>query len=586
MSTRTFLEIEAKFAVAEQATVPDLTRLTGVSAITETRTHNLSAIYYDTEDLRLTRAKITLRRRSGGKDDGWHLKLPGTDARLEVHAPLEEPVDGQFRVPEDLQEQVRSLIRTAPLLPIAQVDNQRAESVLATEDGSPVAEFCDDHVTAWSLLPGGEQTSWREWEIELAGELPGTRAGEKLMQAATPLLIGAGARVSSSPSKLVAALGESLATAPLPLSHAEADLEEDSPATAVIEALKLNRDKLLEYDPKVRRDEWDSVHQMRVATRELRSHLETFEGILGGAGLQHIESELKLLAQVLGAARDAEVVEERFLYLLDSEDSDVLDETTREHLREDMGTEYRKAHRRVVATLNSGRYLELLDAIDHLLAHPPVLGAGGEVIEDAPGDEAGVEAGVAEEGEVPATPTEAPEVAAEEPLVDDEDGKAEPEAQPDLALAPVEDVEEILSRHLDEAYAKLMKRHRRALRHWDNRELTLHQREEYFHDMRKSAKKLRYAAEAVGAATDLKTKRLYKACKQMQSILGDFQDSVTSRDRLLKMAEQARRRGEDTFGYGLLYQRERYLGLEALDDYSDAVKKITAAYERLTRKRK
>ncbi|AGF72989.1 CYTH and CHAD domain-containing protein [Corynebacterium halotolerans] len=604
MSTRTFLEIEAKFAVAEQATVPDLTHVTGVSAIAVTRTHHLSAIYYDTEDLRLTRSRITLRRRSGGKDDGWHLKLPGTSARLEVQAPLGEPVDGQFQVPEDLQEQVRSLVRTAPLVPIAQVDNERSESVLAAEDGSPVAEFCDDHVTAWSLLPGGDQTSWREWEIELAGELPGTEAGGALMQSATPLLIGAGARVSSSPSKLVAALGESLAAAPLPLFQVEADLEEDSPAAAVIEALKLNRDKLLEYDPKVRRDEWDSVHQMRVATRELRSHLETFDGVLGGAELKHIESELKLLAQVLGAARDAEVVEERFLSLLDSEDSDVLDETTREHLREDMGTEYRKAHRRVVATLNSGRYLELLDAIDRLLAHPPVLGAGGEVIEDAPGEETGVGAGVSgdevsatpteapevaagETGgdEVSATPTEAPEVAAGEPLVGDEDAD-EPEAEPEEEPAPVEDVEEILSRHLDEAYAKLMKRHRRAVRHRDNRELTLHQREEYFHDMRKSAKKLRYAAEAVGAATDLKTKRLYKACKQMQSILGDFQDSVTSRDRLVKMAEQARRRGEDTFGYGLLYQRERYIGLDALDDYSDAVEKITAAYERLTRKRK
>ncbi len=147
-------------------------------------------------------------------------------------------------------------------------------------------------------------------------------------------------------------------------------------------------------------------------------------------------------------------------------------------------------------------------------------------------------------------------------------------------------MEEILSRHLEEAYKKLMKRHRKAVRNRDNHELTLHEREEYFHDMRKSAKKLRYSAEAVGAATTLKTKRLYRACKDLQSVLGDFQDSVTSRDRLVQMADQARRRGEDTFGYGLLYQRERQIGLQSLEDYAREVKKITSAYERLTRKRK
>ncbi len=144
-----------------------------------------------------------------------------------------------------------------------------------------------------------------------------------------------------------------------------------------------------------------------------------------------------------------------------------------------------------------------------------------------------------------------------------------------------EEVEAILLEHLEDAYRRLMKRHHKAVENWDNPELTLHQREEYFHDMRKSAKKLRYAAEAVGAATRLKTKRLYNACKALQSSLGDFQDSVTSRDKLVQMASAARRRGEDTFGYGLLYQRERAVGLESLENYTDEVKAIRKAYKRL-----
>ena len=144
----------------------------------------------------------------------------------------------------------------------------------------------------------------------------------------------------------------------------------------------------------------------------------------------------------------------------------------------------------------------------------------------------------------------------------------------------------MMAQHLEKAYNKLVKRHKKAVENWDNPELSLHEREDYFHDMRKAAKKLRYAAEAAGSATNLKTKRLYKACKQMQSVLGDFQDSVTSRDKLLELADSARRRGENTFGYGLLYQRERTIGLKALDDYAESFKDIKAAFKPLRKKLK
>ena len=70
----------------------------------------------------------------------------------------------------------------------------------------------------------------------------------------------------------------------------------------------------------------------------------------------------------------------------------------------------------------------------------------------------------------------------------------------------------------------------------------------------------------------------------MQSVLGDFQDSVTSRDKLIELAETARRRGEDTFGYGLLYQRERAIGLEALDAYAESFKAIKSAFKPLRKK--
>ena len=59
MSPKTFLEVEAKFAVDESTPVPDLTQLEEVARVAETRHHSMSAIYYDTADLRLTHSKIT-----------------------------------------------------------------------------------------------------------------------------------------------------------------------------------------------------------------------------------------------------------------------------------------------------------------------------------------------------------------------------------------------------------------------------------------------------------------------------------------------------------------------------------------------
>jgi hypothetical protein len=323
---------------------------------------------------------------------------------------------------------------------------------------------------------------------------------------------------------------------------------------------------------------------MRVATRELRSHLQTFHSIVVGPQIEKIEADLKELAGILGVARDAEVVEERWQELLESEDSDTLDAATREHISRDMGTAYRRAHRRVIAALNSEEYLELLESLDRLLADPPT--AGSQSAEDADGDDVSTAVDATAQASEDATDNSAEESAEAHTAEEESAAEKKTEEPSSAGEAEAEDVDAVMARHLEKAYKKLVKRHKKAVENWDNAELSLHEREDYFHDMRKAAKKLRYAAEAAGSATKLKTKRLYKACKKMQSVLGDFQDSVTSRDKLLELAHNAHRRGEDTFGYGLLYQRERSIGLAALDDYNESFKDIKAAFKPLRKKLK
>ena len=88
-------ELEIKYDADEAFEVPPLTELVrghqhGTPVVEgEPETHRLEATYFDTSDHRLARAHLTLRRRTGGTDAGWHLKVPGVDgARQEVRLPL------------------------------------------------------------------------------------------------------------------------------------------------------------------------------------------------------------------------------------------------------------------------------------------------------------------------------------------------------------------------------------------------------------------------------------------------------------------------------------------------------------------
>src|SRR5690348_16291081 len=90
-------EIERKYDPAGGATaaldaVEAMTGTAGVAAVSQQGEQLLDAVYYDTADLRLISAGIALRRRAGGEDAGWYLKLPaGADTREEIRLPLAAP---------------------------------------------------------------------------------------------------------------------------------------------------------------------------------------------------------------------------------------------------------------------------------------------------------------------------------------------------------------------------------------------------------------------------------------------------------------------------------------------------------------
>src|ERR1700761_7666563 len=147
------METERKYDAGPDFVLPDLSELPGYT-VTEPVTFQLAATYFDTDDLRLAANKVTLRRRTGGEDDAWHLKLPvrpGT--RQERHLPLSAGTD---TVPAEMQDMVADITEGRPLRPIAQLNTERTIRRLNGPDGKARAEVADDHVTGRRLDAGDE----------------------------------------------------------------------------------------------------------------------------------------------------------------------------------------------------------------------------------------------------------------------------------------------------------------------------------------------------------------------------------------------------------------------------------------------
>jgi inorganic triphosphatase YgiF len=192
------LEIEAKFDVDAEFALPDLSTIPGSATVSEPVTHSLSATYYDTPDQRLMASKITLRRRTGGPDEGWHLKLPaGGGTRRELQEPLS--AGDEADVPARLASQVAAVSAGLPLAPIASLQTERTVRTLLHPSQAVLAEVADDLVTARRTGPGtaSEPLRWREVEVEVPEGTP-----PEVLQAAAELLLAAGARPAGKGSKL------------------------------------------------------------------------------------------------------------------------------------------------------------------------------------------------------------------------------------------------------------------------------------------------------------------------------------------------------------------------------------------------
>jgi inorganic triphosphatase YgiF len=369
-------ETERKFRVHGLFRLPALggdaesEAVEGVAAVRPAGDLDLLAVYYDTPDLRLARSRITLRRREGGGDQGWHLKLPTPDpeTRQEMRSPLSDATSGP---PDELVDLVLAVIRSARLEPVATLRTQRTVHELLDADGAVLAELTDDSV---SVLDGDHVAArFRELEVELVD------GAASLLDAVEATLGASGAVPGGYVSKAGRALG--------PLASAPPDVVEpgpvtrDDPAGDVVRAhLARNVAALIEQDRRVRLDEPDSVHQMRVAARRIRSGLKTFAPLVDDNWAKLIREEVAWLAGILGAVRDREVLRQRLLFdlaqvaeatpeLKTAAAAQVIDRT--------LADEIAASRAGVLEVLRSARYLTLLDALVDA-ARAPLLTAAAD----------------------------------------------------------------------------------------------------------------------------------------------------------------------------------------------------------------
>ncbi|MFD0362614.1 CHAD domain-containing protein [Nocardia sp. GCM10030253] len=322
-----------------------------------------------------------------------------------------------------------------------------------------------------------------------------------------------------------------------------------SAGNALVAALSDDVDRLLAAEPEVRADAYDSVHQMRVATRRLRSVLRSYRRLFEQAPAAAMGDELKWLAGLLGVARDAEVRADRFATLLaaharpaesgtaasdsagtpdsststadepvpagsESDGADIAAADIEFVTTELVGAErarYANAHAEVLAELDGDRYRKLRDELSTWRTDPPL--------------------------------------------------------DPAKAAKPAVD-----------AFARVLRRDRKRLRRLVFAEPAVPpaERVELLHDIRKGAKRLRYSCEGAAETLGVSATELGSSAKRLQTVLGDHRDAVESREAILARAAESPARGQGAALYEILADAEEIAAGKALARYPTAATFVSA----------
>ena len=309
---------------------------------------------------------------------------------------------------------------------------------------------------------GGSSSQFHEVEVELVDP----HVGADLLKAVRVRLRDVGWRSDdASLSKVARVVGTQAVNEPVVVVRVcgrKARMGE-----VVGAAISRSVSELIALDASTRLDlDLEDLHQFRVAARRLRSDLRTFRNVLDRPWVVAVRDELRWLGEVVGAVRDLDVLKERLttaIGVLGERDS-----LSAALVMVTLEKERTVARKQMLEAISSGRYLDLLQTLIAGAANPPL---------------AATDSGEGGTG-------------------DDLAGRLASQALPGLVRKPWKQLK------------------------GEAEELSGDSADQDLHDVRILAKRCRYAAEAASSVCGSQARRFAAAIKELQTVLGDYQDTV------------------------------------------------------------
>jgi CHAD domain-containing protein len=353
-----YTEREVKFGADLGFELPDLRQLVGSTK--RLPEQSLRTAYFDTADLRLFERGITLRHRAGEDEQSgkWTLKLPEEAEGTAVERTELSWPGAPDAPPAEALRVLAGVLRHATLQRIVVLASTRKRLVLRNDQGGELGEIDDDVVTVAKGTHKG--LTFRQIELEFGDGHSPTEPTGYVVDAVVKKIRKAGAHIERV-QKFAKSIGlDGPGPHDLPARLGRRATVGDVVQNSIADGYG----RLLDHDYRLRLHPGDppphAVHQARVATRRLRSDLQTFRAFLDPVWLRHTTAELKWLGNRLGQVRDADVLAQR------------VDSAGTEELRRRLAAQRRGFSAELAEAINGDRYMHLLEWL-HAGSHNPPL---------------------------------------------------------------------------------------------------------------------------------------------------------------------------------------------------------------------
>jgi CHAD domain-containing protein len=352
---RVVKEQEDKFEVHADWALPRVRKLVPEGGRLDQQVRKLDNTYFDTPETGLRLFGITLRRRVGGSETGWQLKIPNRTARTELQSRSRAKT-----VPPALAHAVAGLVGGDSLDPVASLMTTRTAYRVLDADGVLILEIADDQVDSGTANGESPLRSWRELEVEL-----GPAGKKKDLRRASKLLQTAGATPSARRTKLDRALGS---------ASPEGEVADVKPGTVgelVANYIATQCVVLASNDVGLRTGA-PVVHETRVAVRRLRSTLRIFGDVVDAGSAEELDGELAWYADVLGQVRDREVLSARMIKLIADLPAQHIRGPVEAEITKTLAKERDDAMLRLNEAMRTPRYQHLMQLLRGWKTAPPL----------------------------------------------------------------------------------------------------------------------------------------------------------------------------------------------------------------------